>query len=229
MVRARILESQRQERAKDRPLNRPCIECGQSFIYQPKFGGNSGRFCSSECRESRKSKTHNAWCLAHQNEQKQKYAAYRRKFKEQDPDYFKRHYAANRERKKRQSQEWYRENAEYALGRQKAYASKRLVENPDHVRAIGRKHAQSRRAIKKQVFVENVDPRVVFKRDKGICGICLKTVDPTSKWEVDHKIPISKGGAHSYANVQLSHRKCNRAKWANLPKGQPTLFQVIAS
>jgi 5-methylcytosine-specific restriction endonuclease McrA len=66
------------------------------------------------------------------------------------------------------------------------------------------------------VFVDDVDPRVVFERDKGVCGICLTPVDPASKWEIDHIVPISKGGPHAYANVQLSHRRCNRSKSARL-------------
>ena len=94
-----------------------------------------------------------------------------------------------------------------------------LIAASNELVSVGRRKAK--------VFVEHVDPKVVFARDKGMCGICKSSVAPDSKWEVDHVIPISKGGAHSYDNVQLSHRKCNRAKWASLPKGQPTLFQVV--
>lgn len=143
------------------------------------------------------------------------------KQKQETPDYFKQHYAANKERRKQESLAWYRENTEYAAQRQKAYDAKRLAEQPEHVRAIGRRHASTRRAIKKLVFVEDVDPRVVFERDKGVCGICLELVDPSSPWEIDHIIPISKGGPHSYANVQLSHRRCNRSKSARLPVAVP--------
>jgi 5-methylcytosine-specific restriction endonuclease McrA len=31
-------------------------------------------------------------------------------------------------------------------------------------------------------------------------------------------IPISRGGVHTYSNVQVSHRTCNRWKWAKLPE-----------
>jgi 5-methylcytosine-specific restriction endonuclease McrA len=42
----------------------------------------------------------------------------------------------------------------------------------------------------------------------------MQPVDVNSKWHVDHIVPISKGGPHSYLNVQLAHAKCNRTKGA---------------
>jgi 5-methylcytosine-specific restriction endonuclease McrA len=73
-----------------------------------------------------------------------------------------------------------------------------------------------RQAMLRAVFVEAVDPRVVFDRAKGICGICQREVDVTSRWEVDHIVPIAEGGVHAYANVQLAHGRCNRAKGAKV-------------
>lgn len=72
----------------------------------------------------------------------------------------------------------------------------------------------AREARKKAAFIEHVDPRIVFSRDQGICGICRIATDPL-KYEVDHIIPLSRGGTHGYANVQLAHPLCNRKKWAN--------------
>lgn len=157
------------------------------------------------------------WREANRSRLLELYKAHNAQRKQANPDYFKEHYAANKERRKRESMEWYRANSDYALERQKAYATKRLAENPEHVRAIGRRSRSKRRALELQAFVEAVDPRVVFERANGICGICLKAVDPDSAWEVDHIIPLSKMGEHSYANSQLAHRKCNRAKSNRMP------------
>lgn len=67
------------------------------------------------------------------------------------------------------------------------------------------------------LIVEEVDPEVVYQRDKGTCYLCLKPVDPAAQpgpWNatVDHVVPISKGGEHSYANVRLAHNRCNSLK-----------------
>jgi 5-methylcytosine-specific restriction endonuclease McrA len=40
-------------------------------------------------------------------------------------------------------------------------------------------------------------------------------------------VPLAKGGTHCYDNVQLAHGRCNISKGAKVPKGQPTLFQVV--
>lgn len=71
----------------------------------------------------------------------------------------------------------------------------------------------------------NITLGSLFKRDKGICHICGKpcdyedyTVDGdvfiAGNWypSVDHVIPVSKGGRHSWDNVKLAHRLCNSVK-----------------
>src|SRR5688572_6836012 len=202
-----------------------CLECGA--VLQPRSKPRCGTppaFCSDECRRARKRKTYQLW-LANNRERKLALdAKCRQKFNKDNPDYFKKYYANKREKRKAAANQWYHENAERALKRQQKY----VEANRDKARRWGRKAANTRLAIKKRVFVEVVDPQVVFERDNGVCGICRKAVEMTSNWEIDHIMPMSKGGAHSYANVQLSHRKCNRAKAAKVPKGQPTLFQVVA-
>lgn len=34
---------------------------------------------------------------------------------------------------------------------------------------------------------------------------------------IDHVIPVSKGGLHSWENVKLAHRKCNTRKGNHMP------------
>ena len=58
----------------------------------------------------------------------------------------------------------------------------------------------------------------LIKRDKGKCAICGKRVDikadPNSDMypSIDHVFPVSKGGTHTWDNVQLAHRGCNSDK-----------------
>lgn len=70
---------------------------------------------------------------------------------------------------------------------------------------------QAREARKRGQFVENVHPLAVLERDDGVCGICDSDVDPFD-FHVDHVIPLSAGGEHSYANVQVAHPICNLRK-----------------
>ena len=79
-----------------------------------------------------------------------------------------------------------------------------------------------RRARKLGVEYEVINRRTVFDRDGWICGICYEPVDPSLRWphaesvSLDHVIPLSRGGSHTYGNVQCAHARCNTRKGARL-------------
>lgn len=87
-----------------------------------------------------------------------------------------------------------------------------------------------REAAIRKVSVESVNPIKVFDRDNWVCQLCGHKVlrskrgsyHPRSP-ELDHIIPISKGGEHSYRNTQCTCRQCNWSKGAGT-KGQLRLF-----
>ena len=67
------------------------------------------------------------------------------------------------------------------------------------------------RALRKGAYVEKLDIRTIYKRDKGICGICCKTVARADS-SLDHIQPISRGGVHAAYNVRISHLACNLSR-----------------
>lgn len=77
-----------------------------------------------------------------------------------------------------------------------------------------RLHRSTRRARTRSAFVEPVSSLVVLERDDGVCGICGGDVDPYG-FDVDHIIPLARGGEHSYQNVQAAHPLCNKKKYVN--------------
>jgi HNH endonuclease len=66
-------------------------------------------------------------------------------------------------------------------------------------------------ARKLNAFVEHVDYSAVYDRDGGICYLCNSVVDKDES-DLDHVVPLSRGGLHSYSNVKLTHSSCNRRK-----------------
>lgn len=86
-----------------------------------------------------------------------------------------------------------------------------------------------RAAMMRGVESERVDPMKVFARDKWRCRLC-GVATPKSKRgtygdnapELDHIMPLSKGGPHTYLNTQCACRKCNHAK-SDKPMGQMLL------
>lgn len=65
----------------------------------------------------------------------------------------------------------------------------------------------------------------IFERDEWICHICNTLIDRTLRGDawmratLDHVIPLSKGGTHTYDNVAAAHWKCNMDKGDRLTLG----------
>jgi len=86
-----------------------------------------------------------------------------------------------------------------------------------------------RRAIYRSVEADNIDPFDVFDRDGWRCHICGRKTPKSKRGshadnapELDHIVPISKGGKHTFSNVACSCRKCNQIK-SDKPFGQLNL------
>ena len=165
---------------------------------------------------------------------------------EKAKEWARRYYLENREKKKAQARAWYEANRERAIETRKAYAEanpeviaraqQRYHEahpglaaartaawkaaNPERFREnVRRNDAKNKSRRKARVmagWVEPVNRNEVFRRWKGRCGICGELVDPDS-FATDHIRPLSAGGEHSYANVQLAHAICNQRKGKTWP------------
>jgi hypothetical protein len=79
--------------------------------------------------------------------------------------------------------------------------------------------AHRRRSLLLSSWVEDVDLAVLHARDGGRCGICRRPVSlgPHAKRHplmpsIDHVLPVSQGGEHSYANTRLTHYRCNLSR-----------------
>lgn len=94
------------------------------------------------------------------------------------------------------------------------YAQAKRVKAADRADSQWFRNYQIRRKRLLEGFVERIDRQRVFETSGGVCGICH---DPLTfdDMAVDHIIPLARGGAHSYANVQATHRLCNAKKWAH--------------
>lgn len=78
---------------------------------------------------------------------------------------------------------------------------------------------QSRGSRRKKLYRatgrDPINREAVFERDKWVCQLCGKSVNPNCAWphpmspSIDHIIPLSQGGKHTMRNVQLAHLECN--------------------
>lgn len=129
------------------------------------------------------------------------------------------HYQNNKQELNRNYKIWRKVNLEKVRASSRAYCKA----NPDK----NRKYVHKSRALKLQTEIEPIDEQIVFIRNGWKCQHCKKKVNKRFKWphpmcaSMDHIIPLSRGGTHTYNNVQLAHLFCNLSKKDNaLPQGE---------
>lgn len=140
----------------------------------------------------------------------------------------------NTEKQKAYDKAYRKANSDKVKAYNKAYheanKEKRLVYtkgwrevNSNKTREYGRK----RRVLKYKTQIEHINEKEVYLRDGWICQICKTKIDKRFKYpnpmsaSLDHIIPLSQGGTHTYNNIQLAHLLCNMTKYTNtLPQGE---------
>lgn len=60
-------------------------------------------------------------------------------------------------------------------------------------------------------FVSTARRMAIYNRDNGTCYICHKPV-ASNDFELDHLVPVSRGGDSSEGNVAVTCRYCNRSR-----------------
>lgn len=130
----------------------------------------------------------------------------------------------------------------YLFGKPRKYCIQCAEQRTIEVRRIHHKQRRQqfgtshrKRARRYGVEYEPVSRLKVFGRDGWKCQICGKPT-PRNKMgrmvsnapELDHRVPISKGGGHTYSNTQCACRKCNGDKNNLRNTGQLPMFGVMA-
>ena len=151
----------------------------------------------------------------------------------------KEYYYQNRNEINNYQHEWYEKNKNLQLIKVKKYRNENkekisknkkryYKQNKERIsdyrksekgKNINVKNLQKRRANKLKATVEDFNPSEVFKRDNYICQLCGCKTRPDFKNQyhpkypnLDHIIPLTKGGEHSRRNTQCLCHQCNMEK-----------------
>ena len=79
-----------------------------------------------------------------------------------------------------------------------------------HCRECRREHKSANAARRRGAGVAKIPAgwiRALWRRQGGHCALCGLIIH--SRYHVDHKVPVSRGGQHIFSNLQLAHPKCN--------------------
>jgi len=116
--------------------------------------------------------------------------------------------------------------------KEKQRETARLYRKTDTYKVHKRKGKAKRRAlIRGATLTERIDPFNIFDRDGWTCQICgvktpkaMRGKNKSNSPELDHIVPLSKGGNHVINNLQCLCRSCNGLKSDKYVIGQMGLF-----
>ena len=147
--------------------------------------------------------------LKNKDSYKKQQAEYRDENHDKIQEGKRRYYQVNKEKIYILTRNWKKANK----AKESEYHKKWKRNNKDTVLAGDmRRRARRRNA----PVIENVSRMAVYERDNGICYLCDKPV-ALEDLHIDHVIPLSRNGEHSYRNMKTAHAECNLRKGTKLP------------
>lgn len=114
-----------------------------------------------------------------------------------------------RSRRNEQHRErWARKRADGTLQR-----SRWKEDNPEQAKLAARIYQSRRRAWKRattSALITRADLEALVRRHQGLCAYC----EDAPATDIDHVVPLSRGGRHAIGNLLPACGRCNRSKGA---------------
>lgn len=204
-----------------------CKKCGleyprtREFFYRSNKvrDGFQSRCISCERNvdpetKARRYKASREWAIAHP----EKIREYRETYEKRHPEPrspekrredSRKHREKYKEELKKKRHDAYQANPEKFAERNRKWRAA----HPDHFKALLR----NRRALKKgaegSFTAEDIEK--AYALQKGRCWWCSKKIK--GKYDIDHRVPLSKGGSNNPSNLVISCPHCNRTKHDKMP------------
>ena len=75
-----------------------------------------------------------------------------------------------------------------------------------------RQRMQQRKRADAGIVFSAADRSQFLLRQNGFCLCCRLRIEPDQDVQVDHVLPLSRGGSNASDNLMLAHTQCNREK-----------------
>lgn len=178
--------------AADAEVDRKCLYCGVDISSMRK----TAKYCSRYHKTLAGSQRHTA----------------------NNPGYYSRYYARRKKHREENKTEYNSKAREYQRERRKnpevrAKSAQWWAENPEKHRIYQANRRSRKLNNPGSVGVSERDWLRLVNRYQSCCAYCGRKPDSI---ELDHVIPLSKGGRHAIGNVLPACTSCNRSKNARL-------------
>jgi 5-methylcytosine-specific restriction endonuclease McrA len=172
--------------------NRTCPVCDQVIT-----GRVDRKTCSDECKREMKRAYDRAYAKMHSKRKTAAAIAWQR---------------ANPARKQAYDASYRERTREHRLELKRAYGKRKRDENDPVARLSDRLSSRKREALiaSARFDVRPADVRRMRSRQRDECYYCSTPLGGLG--EIEHVVPISRGGSHSVGNIVISCKGCNRTK-----------------
>ena len=187
-------------------VTRKCEGCGIDFVMASNgSGGKNRRFCKKTCSAKHRYQTDagNA-------------KEFLRRNSEHGKDYQKKY--ARAYRNSELGKKYHREYQWLYTKTDKYKQQKKQRRATPEGKLTTQNSWRKRDALRRGAFVENVDITQLAIIQNWVCALCGLDIDKSGQHpdplslSIDHKIPLSRGGEHSYKNCAATHLRCNLVK-----------------
>lgn len=193
-----------------------CAKCGQTkaldeFYSDPNGKGGRRSVCKVCWRALSKARKQ-----ANPEKVKEQYRRYYevnaerikakdRAYRAANKEVWRRFYEKNAEKRKAYTRQYRLSNLDKVNDSRRDWRKN----NIEHVRMKARDYAHRRRLLKSSGQFSPAEWREIKQRQGGRCFYCEKK---TKMLEIEHVIPLSRGGAHAASNIVAACRPCNAKK-----------------
>lgn len=201
-----------------------CVKCEEEKSIEEFYKNKATQDgLQAQCKSCRKK---------YREKNRDKEAERKKKYREKNRDKVleiqKKYREKNRDKVAEHNKKYREKNRDKVAEIQKKYRE----ENPLKTRA----HTHKRRALKLETTIEPIDLNLVWDDSFGICFLCETPMDQQYTYpdprlpSLEHVIPLSRGGTHTYDNLTYTHLQCNNRKLASLieemqlPLDPPTCY-----
>lgn len=217
---ARLVERERRDAARGGPpqaIDPNWFPCGHPRTPENTKGGHAAcKTCNRESQLNRyraDPERHLAAALAYQKANREAATLRQTKWKRDNAERYQASYRAYRERTREHrravQRAWAEANREAHAAYNAAYGRRWRAENPDRARLGVQNRLRRQRNHPDFVKVSFRDWNRTINRYQGRCAYCGAKPDAL---QMDHVVPISRGGRHGIGNIVPACRACNASK-----------------